>query len=110
MKIDVNDMNGVTVATLQGDVDLDSSPEARKVLLECVGRDRHLLVDMAAVGYIDSSGVASLVEALQGTRKKGKAFGLVAVSAEARRVLELGRLDRVFTLYPDLGAALARLG
>ena len=68
--------------------------------------DRNVLVDLSAVTYIDSSGVASLVEALQASRKKGTQFALAAASEPARRVLELARLDRVFTMHDTVEDAL----
>ena len=67
-------------------------------------------VDMAGVSYIDSSGVASLVESLQGARKAGCEFVLAAVSEPALRVLHLARLDTVFTIHESREAALAEIG
>ena len=60
---------------------------------------KNILVDLSAVSYIDSSGVASLVEALQASRKNGTELALAAASEAALRVLELARLDKVFTMY-----------
>jgi anti-sigma B factor antagonist len=94
------------VITLSGDVDLESSPRARTVLLECVGQKRTVLVEMSGIAYIDSSGVASLVEAFQSARKAGSRFALVAVSDAALRVLQLARLDRIFSIHPSLDDAL----
>ena len=82
----------------------------RKLLLDCVGRGRDLLVDLSRVTYIDSSGIASLVEALQRADRAGLGLGLVSVSAEALRVFELARLDKVFAIHSDLGSALAAAG
>ncbi len=110
MKHETREQGGATVVTFEGDVDLESSPEARKVLLACIGEKRPLLVDLSAVSYIDSSGIASLVECLQGARKAGLDLGLVAVSAAARRVLELARLEKVFTLHETLEDGLAGAG
>ncbi len=87
---------------LGGEVDLENSPVARQLLLDAVGEHRDVLVDLSGVGYIDSSGVASLVEAYQESRGTGFRFALVAPSAAAQRVLELARLDRVFTIHPTL--------
>lgn len=98
MKHAVREEQDAIVVALEGDVDLQSSPEARKVLLECVGKRRPVLVDLSGVGYIDSSGVASLVESLQNARKAGSTLALVAVSEGALRVLQLARLDKVFTI------------
>jgi len=105
MTYEVRESGNMAVVALEGDVDLEKSPTARKVLLECVERGRDVIVDMASVTYIDSSGIASLVEALQAARRQGTAFALAAVSASARRVLELARLDTVFTIHPTVDAA-----
>jgi len=96
---------GVVVA-FAGEVDLEQSPRARQILLEHVARYPVVLVDLSAVDYIDSSGVASLVEAYQAARKRRSGFGLAALSPAARRVLELGRLDRVFPIYDSTAAGL----
>ena len=99
MKHAVRDESGKSVVSFEGDVDLENSPTARKVLLDCVEQGRDVVVDMSAVNYIDSSGIASLVEAFQTARRKGTSFALAAVSASALRVFELARLDKVFTIH-----------
>ena len=106
MNCDIRDEGGVAVVALSGDVDLESSPKVRAALLNCVGTKPSVLVDMAGVSYIDSSGVASLVEAYQSARKSDTRFALVAVSDAAMRVLELARLDRVFAIHSTLADAL----
>ena len=83
---------------LTGEIDLDSSPKARQVLLESVDRHAAVNVDMSAVDYIDSSGVASLVEALQRARSRSVDFNLVQVSEATLKVLALARLDKVFSI------------
>jgi anti-sigma B factor antagonist len=98
----VREEQGSLVVSFEGDVDLEHSPEAREVLLECVARGRDIFVDLSAVSYIDSSGVASLVEAFQASKQKGTGFALVAVNAAALRVFELARLDKVFTIHETL--------
>lgn len=95
------------VVALEGDVDLQSSPEVRKILLAAVDRRRPVVVDLSGVDYIDSSGIAALVEALQRSRSNGIDLVLAAVSNAALRVLQLARLDRVFRLFPTLRDALA---
>ena len=58
-----------------------------------------MLVDLSGVDYIDSSGIASLVEAFQKAKKAGTGFALAAPNPAALRVLELARLDRVFRIF-----------
>ena len=110
MAFEVRDMSGAAVVSLSGDVDLQTSPSVRQKLLECLEKNRRIVVDMSAVSYIDSSGVASLVEAFQVSRKKGAIFALCSVSGSAMRVLNLARLDKVFSIHPTVEAALAAQG
>ncbi len=106
MKHEIRESGGHTVVAFEGDVDLDTSPVARKILLDCVKLKRPVVVDMSGVSYIDSSGVASLVESLQTARKGGLEFALASVSESAMRVLQLARLDKVFTIHASLDEAL----
>jgi anti-sigma B factor antagonist len=102
MRHDIQEKQGACVISFTGEVDLESSPEAREILLKCFGKTGRVLVDLSEVTYIDSSGVASLVEALQASKKAGSRFALAAVSEPTRRVLELARLDKVFTMYDSV--------
>ena len=95
----VREEAGAAIVSLSGEVDLEHSPRARAVLLEWVERATRVLVDLSQVTYIDSSGVASLIEAFQLARKRSVDFALADVSPAALRVLELARLDRVFTIH-----------
>ena len=107
MSYEVRDVNGASVISLTGDVDLQTSPQVRTKLLETLEKSKRVVVDLSAVNYIDSSGVASLVEAFQVSRKKNASFSLASVSSAAMRVLSLARLDKVFTIHPSVEAALA---
>lgn len=103
---DVRTQDHVTIVALSGEVDLDSSSKVRKTLLECVGAAEAVVVDMSGVSYIDSSGVASLVEAYQAAKKRKTPFSLAHVSQAAMRVFELARLDKVFTIHPSIADGL----
>lgn len=94
--------DGYAVVHLTGDVDLSTSPAARKLILKALQQRQHVLVDLSAVTYIDSSGVANLVEGFQLSRRKGIDFGLLGVSSAALSVLKLARLDQVFRVYRSL--------
>lgn len=102
MDIDIQERGGISVAALQGEVDLSSSPQARSVILKCLSAGKPLLVDLSAVAYIDSSGIASLVEGFRLARDKQLAFALLAVSDPVLRVLQLARLEQVFPMYADI--------
>jgi len=103
----VREEGGALIVTLRGTVDLEHSPVAREVLLAAVERAAVVLVELTDVSYMDSSGVASLIEAYQAARTRQGRFGLVAVGPRILRLLELARLDRVFTIYATLAEGLA---
>ncbi len=110
MTYEIKVVDGGAIVALTGDVDLQTSPAVRQKLLESLEKHKRIVVDLSAVNYIDSSGVASLVEAFQVSRKKGASFSLASVSAAAMRVLSLARLDKVFTIHASVEAAFAAQG
>jgi len=109
MQHEITEQEGAVIVSFEGDVDLQTSPDARKVLLECVQRKKLILVDLSKVGYIDSSGVASLVECFQSARKVGQNLALVSVSDGALRVLQLARLDKVFKICDTVEDGIAAI-
>ena len=106
MAYQVKTQDGYDIVLLTGDVDLSCSPDARKAILASLEQGHHTLVDLSSVTYIDSSGVASIVEGYQTAKKGGLRFGLIGVSEAALSVLELARLDKVFPIHADLAARL----
>ena len=102
MSYAVRNEAGYAIVELTGDVDLSCSPEARAIILDSLAHGKHVLVDLSRVTYIDSSGVASLVEGYQTAKKKKLRFGLVGVSEAALSVLKLARLDKVFPIHATL--------
>ena len=93
------------VLNVWGEVDLSWSQDVRRQVLDAFAKVRALAVQLDAVSYIDSSGIAALVEGFQHARGKGGRFALLAPSEPVRAVLELARLDRVFPIFADLAAA-----
>lgn len=90
------------VVKLGGEVDLSWSQQARKAVLDALGQSSKVAVDLSRVSYIDSSGIAALVEGFQNARGKGQEFVLVQVSDAVLAVLKLARLDKVFAIRPAL--------
>jgi anti-sigma B factor antagonist len=86
---------------VSGDIDLAHSPEVRRmVLIEF--REKHtprVILNLREVNYIDSSGVASLVEGLKASRDVGSRLILFGLSPIAREVLQLSRLLTIFEIY-----------
>jgi anti-sigma B factor antagonist len=83
---------------LSGEIDMQRSPDARRALLAQVERGHGLIVDLGDVQYMDSSGIASLVEAYQAARDARLHFALARVTEPVMQVLTLTRLDTVFPI------------
>jgi len=91
-----------TIIRVEGDVDLYSSPELRTAVLKALPKAvSGVGVDLGGVTYMDSSGVATLVEGLRSAKEHGKTFSLLAPSSSVMKVLELARLDSVFVVRSD---------
>ncbi len=109
MQISSRQVDQVTIFDVSGDIDLANSPEVRKTLLREV-RDKRtprVVMNLSKVRYIDSSGVASLVEGLKASRDVGSRFILFGLSTSAREVLQLSRLLKIFEVYDNEEQALA---
>ena len=109
MQISARRIDNITIFDVIGDIDLANSPEVRKALLKELKEARvpRVVMNMSKVRYIDSSGVASLVEGLKASRDVGSRFILFCLSASAREVLQLSRLLKIFEVYDDEAQALA---
>lgn len=96
-----------TLVRVRGEVDLSWSQQVRRAILDALGACGKVGVELSQVSYIDSSGIAALVEGFQNARGKGQQFVLIGASKPVMAVLQLARLDKVFPLFPDLDAARA---
>lgn len=97
--------DGVAI-TLAGEIDLARSPELRLRLREEVdGSPRRLVIDLAKVTYMDSSGVATLVEALQRSKARGCRLLLAGLQPKVRSIFAISRLDTVFEIKATLDEA-----
>ena len=111
MKVQVRNLVNISIIDSTGDVDLYSSPKLREALLAEIRADGPcVLVNMSEVAYIDSSGIATLVEGLQLSRQTKTRFGLFGLRPNARSVLGLARLDKVFVIFENEAVALEKIG
>jgi anti-sigma B factor antagonist len=109
VKISTRQLDKTTIFDVSGDIDFASSPEVREAVLREI-RESHtarVIVNLRQVRYIDSSGVASLVEGLKASRDLSSRFILIGLSTSAREVLQLSRLLKVFEIYDNEEQALA---
>jgi anti-sigma B factor antagonist len=108
MELSRRDSGTATIVDVVGDITLYNSPDMRKMLIDLLKTQRkpRVIVNMLNVKYIDSAGVASLVEGLKIARDLKSTFALFGLSRTAREVLELTRLIKVFEVYNNEQEAL----
>jgi anti-sigma B factor antagonist len=95
------------VVTVEGSVDYQTSPELKgelKVVLD--GTPPKVVVDLAGVSFMDSSGLATLVEVMQKMAPYKGRILLCNLSKAVRGVFEISNLDRVFHIAGDREEAL----
>ena len=93
----------------QGAIDLHVSPELRASLRAIIDeqKPKRLIVDLSGVPYIDSSGIAVLIGAMQSLELEGGVFLLAGAREAVRMIFESAKLDQYFRLFPDVEAASA---
>jgi len=99
MNATIRSNQGTTIVDVTGHIDLGSSPALRKSMLECIKNNDRIAVNLSKVKYIDSSGIASLLEILKEARNTRKKFVLFGLTPGVREVLQLTRLTGVFEIY-----------
>jgi anti-sigma B factor antagonist len=108
MKVTHESEGGAAVFIVEGQVDLHTSPELRSHLRTAlVNKSTPLVVDLKMVSFIDSSGLATLIEALKSVGSYGGKLRLCGLNADVRRLFELARLNEVFDLRDSRADATA---
>jgi anti-sigma B factor antagonist len=109
MNISTRQVDNAFIVDVTGDITLYNTPEVRKTLLDLLKEKRvkRVIVNLEKVKYIDSAGVASLVEGLKLSRDLKSGFALFGLSKSTREVLELTRLLKVFEIHDTEAEALS---
>ncbi|MEA3560737.1 MAG: STAS domain-containing protein [Candidatus Omnitrophota bacterium] len=107
MELAIREKNNVKIMDLKGEVDLYSSPAIRKEFDGLIKKkERAILINLEKVSYIDSSGLATFIEAMQKISKyKGK-LRLTGLRQSIKNVFEVARLDGVFSIFDNEAGAL----
>ncbi|MBW2056748.1 MAG: STAS domain-containing protein [Deltaproteobacteria bacterium] len=109
MKVSTVLTDGAAIVSVHGEVDLYSSPGLRQEIVQWAQkRIRSLIVDLGGVTYMDSSGIATLVEGFQLTKTYGGRFSIASPGPAIQEVLRFAHLDRIFHIFGTVEEALKR--
>lgn len=99
------------IMKFRGHVDMNTSPDVRASFAEIFRQGgtgfKAVFIDLSQVKYMDSSGIATLIEAMQNCMKVGARLRLVDLSPSVRDVFELAKLTTVFEIFPSISEASA---
>ena len=98
MDVKLVDDGGVSVFQVSGEINIGTSPDLRKQFEK--NTSKKVVVDLEKVTYVDSSGLATLVEMLKKTKSQGGSLGLAGMSEKVKSLFEITKLDKLFSIYP----------
>jgi anti-sigma B factor antagonist len=104
LSIEVSPRETSTVVSVAGDIDIQTAPALRE-RLAAVAEARVVVVDLSAVGFLDSSGVGALVGAADAMRADGGSLRLACPPPRVQKVFRISRLAEVIPIYDDVDEA-----
>ena len=111
MKHSIETLGGIEVIQLHGEIDLKVSPDLRKFLTKKAQSPQvYFIFDMQDVSYIDSSGLATLVEFFQLTRENNSNILMAGLKPRVRSIFELVRLEELFIFCDSVADAIEKVG
>ncbi len=106
--IEISETGPLAVVAPRGELDLAVADRLRRTLTDLVDRGKsRIVIDLAAVPYLDSSGLGALVATMKHTRAAGGELRLCGLQADVRTLFELTRLIRVMDIHATRQEALA---
>ena len=110
LETSTRDAEGFTILDVSGEVDVYTAPKLKEALLGVINSGQvHLIINMEQVTYMDSSGFGTLLGALKRVRPEGGTVNLVNVSSAIERMLNITRLNTIFSVVPSLEEAIGKL-
>ncbi|MHC4475335.1 MAG: STAS domain-containing protein [Planctomycetota bacterium] len=106
MRIETQDYNEITVVELQGELDGDSAEQLQRVVTDIIGRGKTgIVLDMSAVGFVDSKGLEELLAWRDYCNENKCELRLAGLDENCLKILEITRLEKDFLSYSELAQA-----
>jgi anti-sigma B factor antagonist len=106
-KVTSSEQDKIAIVNVEGEIDMFTSPNLRDTLVPFFKKKAQgIVVDLSLVSFMDSSGIATLVEGLQWSKKEKRAFVLSGLGNTVSNALSLTKLDNVFTIKKTIQEAL----
>ncbi len=107
MKITKTTQQDVVICRINGDIDINSSPDIRKTFAELTASyQKKIVINLAEVSYIDSSGLATLVEMLKKIKSYSGRLRLSNLADKVKGLFEITKLEKIFEIYDTMEQAI----
>lgn len=108
LSVAVERLPKATIITPSGEISYHEAPTFRTFIKQAFDqRPGLIIVDMSQVPYMSTPGVATLVEALQMSRRGSTALTICGLTDKVADILRISKLEKVFRIVPTRDAALA---
>jgi anti-sigma B factor antagonist len=102
MQINFEEKSGVLIYRMTGDIDINTSPDVKKSFDKMISSKKgKVVINLKDVGYVDSSGLATLVEILKNLRSYGGKLKLTNLTGKVKGLFEITKLDKLFDIVPE---------
>ncbi|MFA5500330.1 MAG: STAS domain-containing protein [Candidatus Omnitrophota bacterium] len=102
MAIKTENKNGLTVCYVEGEIDINTSPDIKKNFEKILSKKTPaMVINFSKVTYVDSSGLATLVEILKDMRTYGGKMKLSNLSPKIKSLFEITKLEKLFEIIAD---------
>ncbi len=100
MRINKTKQKDIIICNVNGDIDINSSPDIRKTFDDLTKiQEKKIIINLKEVSYIDSSGLATLVEVLKKTKNYGGRLRLSNLADKVKGLFEITKLEKIFDIY-----------
>ena len=108
MAVKVDLKNGLTVCSVDGEIDINSSPDIKKAFDKVLSKKTpRIVINLSRVTYVDSSGLATLVEILKNMKAYGGKLRLANLSPKIKSLFEITKLEKLFEIVVDEDTAIS---
>ena len=107
MDVKVSQVEQIAVFEVSGEINISTSPDLKKHFEKQPSKS--VVVNLEKVTYIDSSGLATLVEMLKKTRSKGGSLGLAGIPEKVKSLFEITKLDKLFSIFASQAEAISKI-
>ncbi len=108
MSVKTENKNGLMVCHIDGEIDINSSPDIKKVFDKLISKkEPKIIINFSKVTYVDSSGLATLVEILKNMRAYGGRLRLTNLSSKIKSLFEITKLEKLFEILADVEDAVS---